>query len=592
MPYKYEIDEKAKAVKVRVLIAVYVMFVVSAILIGIAVRLQQLQSIATRNPSASGASGATAMAISLGSDPNYGFQRLHAVAYCDVVNAQGQSTGQHFPLQVRFFFKQVKRDVGQYQSDVNYLSAMCNSATPGDCSWATNNTSDQARCLNNQTAAQCATATTVCGDTAVSGALFTSTQQTDTVASSYVAEWPASDPGVIIFDDNEVDVILNTSYGELLGNQVVRNGVTYTINKSSLSVVDASSIFPIYNWSCNNSNAACTGSASCTNAGTTYNAGRCSFNSTSRTFSCPSNKYIYYGDLTQDKVFFYSLSNRAGQVQGSPNWVRMGYAHSALADDSYANATLGAGDDPVTFRGNIAKFRFTCTAGNVTVTPTPIIDAVKTGPVCVERIAPNNTAPFTITVRNNGTTAATVNSVEDALPQGFTYRAGSTRVNGVAVTDAYVTTVNSGSSQKVTFAPPAGQNAWTIAAGGQLIINFTALAGNNAVTGANTNRVVVNIEGTDAIDNISYSFQVEQTCTPITGVLDQPIVIFALSGALVLFGLYLLYVPSGSKILEAFSGVGKKLEKSVVVKAKQLEEKADVKKQFEKRVLQRGSKKK
>lgn len=586
MAYKYEVQQKANSVKVRVLIAVYVMFVVSAILIGIAVRLQQLQSVRSVRPSADTAGNPASAAVSQASDPTYEVRQLGALAYCEVVDSNGQPTGTQLPLAARFTFRQIKRDIGQYGTA---LSAVCSGGTTGSpqCNWKTA-TDPTNRCHDTQDG-QCNPADFyACDDNSIPGGNFYYDVTKNSTITNYLVTWPGTVAlGNLIYDNNEVDVILNQNIGDLASNTLVRDGVTYIIDKSSLSTVDTASIFPIYNWRCNND--VCT-SGTCQNGSLSYQDSLCSFNSTSRLFNCPTNKYVNYAVLSDHKSFYYNLSNKEGQVPGDASWVKMGYAYETLADASYSNAMPASGDNALTFKGNIAKFKYTCSTTTVpptTTTPVPIISARKTGPVCVERVAPNNEAIFTITVTNNGTSTATVAEVEDALPQGFTYKANSTRINGNVMSDSYVTTVNSGTSQKITFAPPSGQPAWTLTQGQTLTIAFTTIASSTAVTGINTNRVVVTPENTDAIDNITYQFEVAQTCNPVTGVFDEPIIIFSLSGIIILFGVYLLYAPGGSKILQQLNGLGSIVEKKIVATGKHLEEKADKKKQFEKKVLSR-----
>lgn len=586
MAYKYEVQQKANTVKVRVLIAVYVMFVVSSILIGIAVRLQQLQSVRPNRPSADTAGNPAAAAVSQASDPTYSVRQLGALAYCEVVDANGQSTGTKLPLAARFTFRQIKRDVGQYGTA---LGTVCSSATTGNpqCNWKTA-TDPTNRCHDTQDG-QCNPADFyACDDGSIPGANFFYDVTKDSTVTNYMVTWPGNVVlGNLIYDNNEVDVFLNQNMGDLAGNTITRNGVTYTIDKSTLATVDTNSIFPIYNWRCNND--VCS-SGSCQNGSLTYQDSLCSFNSTSRVFNCPTNKYVFYSVLTDHKAFYYNLSNKAGQVAGDPSWVKMGYAYETLADASYSNAMPGANDNAINFKGNLAKFKYICRSNTTTtLTPTPstIISARKTGPVCVERVAPNNEATFTITVTNNGSTQATIDNVEDALPQGFTYKANSTRINGNVMSDSYVTTVNSGTSQKVTFAPPSGQPAWTLNQNQSLTIVFTTIASTTAVTGINTNRVVVTPENQDAIDNITYQFEVAQTCNPVTGIFDEPLAVFAMSGVIIIFGVYLLYAPGGANVMAKLDGIGAKVQKKVTATGKKLEEKADPKKQFEKRVLSR-----
>jgi uncharacterized repeat protein (TIGR01451 family) len=587
MAYKYEIEKKASSVKIRVLIAVYVMFVVSSILIGVAVRLQQLQNVRPIDPKADTAGNPSAAAISIAGDPTYDVKKLMALAYCDVVNAQGQSTGVTLPLAARFNFRQIQRDVGQRGTP---LASVCSSATPGSCPWNVIN-DESYMCLNGQTTAQCNPSDFYsCEDNAIPGALYYSNTVLDSSASSVTVSFPGDTQqlGNLVHDDNEIDIILNQNSLDLSSNTLVRNGVTYTINKQSLSTVDTASLFPIYQWRCNNDNCLATGT--CTNGSLTYTDSPCTFDSTQRRFiNCPTNKYARYDVLLDHKTFYYNITDRAGQVAANPSWVKVGYAYDSFVDGTYANSLPTGTQDPISFRGNVVKFRYTCTASNVTTTPTVTpdteISAEKRGPACVERVAPNNQAVFTITVRNSAATATVISRVEDALPQGFVYAAGTTIVNGAAVPDSYVTTVNSGTSQRVTFAPPATVSPWTLNSQQVMTITFTATATANAVTGVNTNRVVVVPEGDDAIDNITWQFEVAHTCNPETGIMDDPKIVFAISGVLILFGMFLLYVPTGRRMLHTFGRMGKKMQRNLQ-KSVEVPRKA-AKKEFEQNVLRR-----
>jgi fimbrial isopeptide formation D2 family protein len=593
MAYKYEVEKKANSVKVRVLIAVYVMFVVSSILIGVAVRLQQLQNIRPVDPKADSAGNPSAAVISQASDPTYSVRQVEALAYCDVVNTQGQPVGLTLPLAASFTFREIKRDVGQYGTA---LSTVCTNASAGICNWKTPADTDSAlRCRNGQTVAQCSSDSTVCNDTAIPGGLFFYHTVKSSTVANYSVQWPETENlGNLVYDNNEVDVILNPNMGDLAGNSIVRNGVTYIINKSSLTTQDTNSLFPIYQWRCDND--VCTGTGDCTNAGINYSAQLCTFNSATRLFECQPNRYVRYGrDIEQ--TYYYNITNWAGQVAGDPTWVKTGYAYESLVGSSYENALPGPTDNKITFKGNLIKYRYTCQAANATTptvsTPTPstVISAQKRGPACVERVSPNNVATFTITVTNNGTAATVIRSIEDALPQGFTYRSNTTLINGSAVSDTYTLTTNSGTSVKITFSPPSGQAPFTINPGQVFTVVFSTYATGNAVTGVNTNRVVVSPEGADAIDNISWQFEVAQTCNPVTGIFDHPMVVFTISGILVLFGMYLLYIPSGEKLLGKMGDVTASVKRKVKNSEQKLKEELDPKRRFESSVLKRTKKK-
>jgi uncharacterized repeat protein (TIGR01451 family) len=102
---------------------------------------------------------------------------------------------------------------------------------------------------------------------------------------------------------------------------------------------------------------------------------------------------------------------------------------------------------------------------------------------CLERVTPNNTIVQTITVSNIGDSEGLIRAVSDTLPQGFSYVAGSSIINGTANTsDTGVIMETSGNSQLITW--NNGGSGWTLAATtGTLTIQFSATAGPNALTG-------------------------------------------------------------------------------------------------------------
>ncbi len=188
--------------------------------------------------------------------------------------------------------------------------------------------------------------------------------------------------------------------------------------------------------------------------------------------------------------------------------------------------------------------------------PTPIGDliVVKQAPDCVELVAPNNIATFTITVTNDGTETQLIRAVSDTLPQGFTYNTGSSVINGVANTDdTGVTVESSGTSQLVTWENELpDQSGWTIEAGGTLTIRFSATAGSNATIGTNINEVTVTPSDGDPIP-AQDSFLVAQTCTqPDTGIFDNFNVILIGTGFLVLAGAA-YYTGFGSSRIAEFT---------------------------------------
>lgn len=108
---------------------------------------------------------------------------------------------------------------------------------------------------------------------------------------------------------------------------------------------------------------------------------------------------------------------------------------------------------------------------------------------CVERVAPNNQVEYTIVVTNGSRTPQTVNSIKDKLPLGFIYKANSTRINGVSVTDQeFVKEATVGDSKEIVWSK---QDGWVLNASENITITFSATAGANAITGSNQNEVVI-----------------------------------------------------------------------------------------------------
>jgi uncharacterized repeat protein (TIGR01451 family) len=593
MAYKYEIEEKAKQLRLRVLIAIYVLFVISAAIIGVSVRLQQIRNISPTRP---GASGAGQAGYTLASDPTYNPRNLQAFAYCAEVDGNGNETGTYIPIpQTRFYFKQVgRRDIGQIRSNQT-LAQLC-SNVPAGCT------------LRGQTAAQCSSGLTSCAPSdGIPGIICPGGDDIRISGANGLVTWPdsATTLGDLRWDDTEVEVTIDPNYGTLDQGFISYNGNNYIIDKSpaymqsAAFTPDLNSLLPYYAWQCQNQ---CTG-ANCSVAGNSYSSGACTFSGGQ--FNCPQYKYLNYvnappAEDASDDSFLY-LRNAARRNANNPTRIHVGFGYDGIVDSSYPQITSTDANSLVAFKGNLVKYRFTCMAQSVvTETPTPpvttppetppittvpptvagySIDASKTGPVCVERMAPRNSATFTITVRNNGSVNTVINSVDDALPQGFEYTAGTTVINGTAVGDSYVVTTVVGTSQKVTFAPPNPPGPWTLTPNETLTIRFTATATLNAVTGTNVNQVVVNPEGQDAIDNISYQFEVEQTCVPVTGVWD--FVLIAAGGMFILFGFYLMYNPRAMRAMERAYLSLENTRKNIDKTARKLERKANVRSRFE-----------
>lgn len=161
---------------------------------------------------------------------------------------------------------------------------------------------------------------------------------------------------------------------------------------------------------------------------------------------------------------------------------------------------------------------------------------MQTSAACVERVSPNNTTNFTITVTNPTTSAVAIRAVTDTLPQGFLYMVRSSIINGTAnTTDTGVTLETSGNSQLISW--NNGGNGWTIAAsGGTLTIQFSATAGANAITGTQTNTVTISPANADPIPGQN-SIIVAQNCTqPDTGIFDSAFVILIGTALLIIAG--------------------------------------------------------
>ncbi len=183
---------------------------------------------------------------------------------------------------------------------------------------------------------------------------------------------------------------------------------------------------------------------------------------------------------------------------------------------------------------------------------------------CVERVAPSNTVQYTINVTNKSTTSQKITSIVDKLPLGFTYAAGTTKINGVLVTDSgYVTSATVGSSQQITISKTGG---WTLSANQSLTVLLQAQAGASALTGTNKNEVVVTPEEvpTDPSQlRSSVNITVSQNCedpnaseetpnTPSTGIFDSVIFKVILGIVVITTGWYIYSRPKGRILVEKF----------------------------------------
>jgi uncharacterized repeat protein (TIGR01451 family) len=202
---------------------------------------------------------------------------------------------------------------------------------------------------------------------------------------------------------------------------------------------------------------------------------------------------------------------------------------------------------------------------------------------CVERIAPNNVAQFTLTVKNNSSITQGISSVKDKLPLGFTYVQSSTRINGVSVSDAdYVAVQNVGDTQEIVWKK---SDTWSVNAGQTLTILFKAEAGANALTGSNQNEVIitpVEVPGDPTSLRAEYALLVAQDCdnpdlepttpttpptqqpttTPTTGIFDYVVVKLIVGLITLVLGWYIYSKPMGKLLIEKLveSGLYKEAE--------------------------------
>ncbi|GAB4159872.1 MAG: hypothetical protein Fur003_3590 [Candidatus Dojkabacteria bacterium] len=187
---------------------------------------------------------------------------------------------------------------------------------------------------------------------------------------------------------------------------------------------------------------------------------------------------------------------------------------------------------------------------------------VSSGTTCVERISPNNSMTFTITVTNNDTETEEVVSIKNKLPLGFSYTAGSTKINSVAVSDTgLVTTTETGESVDVNWDPATN---WSLTAGQSMTITFNATATGSALTGSQQNEAILTPlntpEDADAM-HVEYVFTVEQNCeTPGTGLFDSTL-------ARIVTGLLIIIAAVGFYLSNSSQRVSEELATSAVAKA-------------------------
>jgi uncharacterized repeat protein (TIGR01451 family) len=174
---------------------------------------------------------------------------------------------------------------------------------------------------------------------------------------------------------------------------------------------------------------------------------------------------------------------------------------------------------------------------------------------CVERVSPNNTTTFTITITNNGDKTDTIESIKDKLPLGFIYTSGSSELNGDPIADSvFVTVTNVGESQEIVWQP---DTSWSIIANGTLTISFNATAGNNALSGDNLNEVIVTpseIPSDPSTLRTSTELTVAQDCdniddtTPETGIFDTTLGRISAGIGIILLGIIIYNTNQGNRL--------------------------------------------
>ncbi|MCD4811113.1 DUF11 domain-containing protein [bacterium] len=180
---------------------------------------------------------------------------------------------------------------------------------------------------------------------------------------------------------------------------------------------------------------------------------------------------------------------------------------------------------------------------------------------CVERVSPENTSTFTITVRNNGDITDTIESIKDKLPLGFEYVLSSSTLNGNSIADSvFVTTTDIGDSQEIVWEP---QNSWSIDPAGALTISFSAIAGDNSLSGTNLNEVIVTpSEIPEDPSTLSSSIEiiVAQDCDdidttiPQTGIFDTTLGRIFIGIAIMMIGIIIHNTNKGNQLATMIVG--------------------------------------
>lgn len=213
--------------------------------------------------------------------------------------------------------------------------------------------------------------------------------------------------------------------------------------------------------------------------------------------------------------------------------------------------------------------------------------------ICVERIEPDNTTTFTITVKNNSSINDTIESIKDKLPLGFEYVEDSSNINGSSITDSqYVTVTTVGESQEIVWEP---SESWLIGSGSTLTLYFEAIAGENALSGNNLNEVIVTpteIPEDPSTLRSSVELVVAQDCDDVTEVIPQTNIFDTIIGRIfvglliIVFGYSIYNTKQGNNIAKAV------LDSSAYKNAEMTSYKIfKPRKYFEEKILQRRERK-
>ncbi len=197
---------------------------------------------------------------------------------------------------------------------------------------------------------------------------------------------------------------------------------------------------------------------------------------------------------------------------------------------------------------------------------------------CIERVAPDNVAQFTLTATNGSSQQQSITSIKDKLPLGFTYVTNSSKINGVSVTDSeYVTVTDVGDTKEIVWQKEGG---WDISAGQSLTIIFQSQAGANALSGSNQNEVIITpkeIPADPTSLRAEYVIQVAQDCsdpdlpdtetpttptTPSTGLFDSVLGKIVAGLITLIVGWYIYSRPLGQIAIQKLveSGLYKEVE--------------------------------